>query len=160
MACALARLGTPTAFLGRVGADAIGVSFQTLFETRGVDRSGVQIDPERPTRVVLVRRDRSGERTFQGFSGDGGSWFADQALSAESLAEAWPQIATDAAWLLIGTIPLATPTPPGLCAPDLARTQASIALMNWRPTFSDPQRIWQGRRRSPWMIQPLLKQAA
>ena len=166
VACALARLGTPAAFLGRVGEDAIGVSFQTLFETRGVDRSGLQIDPERPTRVVLVRRDRSGERTFQGFSGDGGSGFADQALSAQSLAEAWPQIATDAAWLLIGTIPLATPHSAKAlhCAVDLAQAQGtSIALdVNWRPTFWDPSAdpVSGPTPVALEAIQPLLNQAA
>ena len=166
VACALARLGTSSVFLGRLGADDIGLSFQALFNNRGVDRAGLQIDPERPTRVVLVRRDVCGERTFQGFAGDAGSGFADQALSAESLAEAWPQIAKDAAWLLIGTIPLATPQSAKAlhCAVDLARGQGTaLALdVNWRPTFWDPSAD-PGSGPTPVAlraIQPLLKQAA
>ena len=166
VACALARLGTSAAFLGRLGADDIGASFQALFKDRGVDRAGLQIDPERPSRVVLVRRDRSGERTFQGFAGDAGLGFADQALAAEGLAEAWPQLATVASWLLIGTIPLATPQSAQAlhCAVDLARRQGTaIALdVNWRPTFWDASADPSSGPAPVALkaIQPLLQQAA
>ncbi|MBL6798472.1 MAG: carbohydrate kinase, partial [Synechococcus sp. BS307-5m-G39] len=66
VACALARLGTPVAFIGRLGRDAIGDSFLELLRDRGVDLRGLQSDDQRPSRVVLVRRDASGERVFQG----------------------------------------------------------------------------------------------
>ena len=52
-ACALARLGTPAAFLGRLGTDAIGEAFAALFTARGVDSRALQWDPERPSRLVL-----------------------------------------------------------------------------------------------------------
>ena len=99
VACALARLGTPVVFAGRIGSDAIGAAFVDLFAQRGLDASLLQRDPQRPTRIVLVRRSMDGERQFQGFSGDQGLGFADQALD--------PMRLPPARWLLIGTIPLA-----------------------------------------------------
>ena len=37
VACGLARLGTPVAFAGRLGHDAIGAAFSRLFDERGVE---------------------------------------------------------------------------------------------------------------------------
>ena len=72
VACGLARLGTPVAFAGRLGQDAIGAAFCRLFVERGVETALLQRDAERPSRIVLVRRARDGERQFQGFEGDQG----------------------------------------------------------------------------------------
>ena len=133
VACALARLGTPVLFAGRVGADAIGAAFVELFADRGLDASLLQRDPQRPTRIVLVRRAMDGERQFQGFSGDRGLGYADQALDPIRLPPA--------RWLLIGTLPLATPSAAAtlVSAVVQARGQGTaIALdVNWRPTFWD-----------------------
>ena len=66
VACGLARLGTAVAFLGRLGADAIGDRFATLFQRRSVVDVGLsQWDAQRPSRIVLVRRGADGERQFQ-----------------------------------------------------------------------------------------------
>lgn len=134
VACALARLGSSAAFAGRLGRDVIGEAFVELFRRRGLDLSLLQQDPRRPSRIVLVRRSLDGEREFQGFSGDQGLGFADQALQPLSLPAA--------RWLLIGTIPLATPASAAVlsAAVEQARQQGTaIALdVNWRPTFWDP----------------------
>jgi fructokinase len=144
VACALARLGTPVAFLGRLGQDPIGEAFAGLFAARGVDTAALQWDRRRPTRVVLVRRDRQGDRQFGGFAGDQGEGFADEALQAEPLAAA---LAGDdgllhgAAWLLVGTIPLARPEAAAALRRAVAlATEAGLAIavdVNWRPTFWD-----------------------
>ena len=134
VACGLARLGTPVSFFGRLGLDLIGEQFVQLFQQRGVDSSGLQRDSDRPSRIVLVRRSQEGERQFQGFAGDRGQGFADQALAPITLPQA-------ARWLLVGTIPLATATSASTLKGvlDQARQhQMSIALdVNWRPTFWD-----------------------
>ncbi len=44
VACALMRLGTRSAFVGRLGTDKIGKSFESLFSTRGVDISSLLYD--------------------------------------------------------------------------------------------------------------------
>jgi fructokinase len=142
VACALARLGTPAAFLGRLGRDAIGEAFVRLFASRGVDASGLQRDPERPSRIVLVRRDAAGERQFGGFAGERGAGFADQALEASLLGVALERLLPPARWLLTGTIPLACPA--AAAALELALQRAAVAGVavavdvNWRPTFWNP----------------------
>ena len=62
LACALARLGTTVAFAGRLGQDAIGNAFFSLFVERGLETALLQGDAERPTRILLVRRSLDGER--------------------------------------------------------------------------------------------------
>ena len=142
VACGLARLGTPVEFVGRLGSDAIGEAFQRVFDQRGIRQRAVQRDLKRPTRVVLVHRSLDGERQFQGFAGDCGDGFADQALAVSELQKAWPALVDRAAWLLVGTIPLAVPTAAESLHWSLAearRRGIAIALdVNWRPTFWDP----------------------
>ena len=158
VACGLARLGTPVAFAGRLGQDAIGEAFLRLFAERGVDTALLQQDAARPTRIVLVRRARNGERQFQGFAGDEGVGFADQALELAALPQAQ--------WLVIGTLPLAAPTSASalLSAVQQAQSQGTaIALdVNWRPTFwdatADPEAGPSTAAKAA--IQPLLDQAA
>ena len=159
VACGLARLGTTVAFVGRVGGDAIGADFQHLFSQRGVDTSTLQLDPSRPTRIVLVRRSGDGERQFQGFAGDQGDGFADQALQPVALPSA-------ARWLLVGTIPLASPQSAQALLEAVAQARShgiGLALdVNWRPTFwdaaADPAAGPTQAERSA--IRPLLEQAA
>ena len=141
VACALARLGTPSAFVGRLGRDSIGESFEQLMTSRGVELAGLQRDATRPSRVVLVRRHPDGERVFQGFAGDQGQGFSDQALDQAELQRAWPALVAQAQWLLVGTIPLATAASAASLRWAVGQAKAAglrIALdVNWRPTFWD-----------------------
>ena len=158
VACALARLGTPVVFAGRVGSDAIGASFVDLFARRGLDASLLQRDAVRPSRIVLVRRANNGERQFQGFAGDQGIGFADQALSPMSLPPA--------RWLLIGTLPLAAPASAEALISAVAQAGSqgtAVALdVNWRPTFWDVTAAPEAgpSAAAKTAIQPLLQQAA
>jgi len=164
-ACALARLGTPAAFLGRLGTDAIGEAFAALFTARGVDTRALQWDPERPSRLVLVRRDAAGERCFGGFEGDRGAGYADQAVDAGALRQAAIPLLSGARWLLCGTLPLASPRAAealgALLTQAVSAGRPLLAVdVNWRPTFwglpagSAPPPAVQAR------IRPLLEQAA
>ena len=159
VACALARLGTSAGFIGRLGRDAIGAAFAELFAARGVDTSALQWDVQRPSRIVLVQRDAGGERSFGGFAGDQGAGFADQALDADELAPCLdcllgsfetsdPVELTSGcpgvpAWLLTGTIPLASAASAQALGLLLDRGEAcglKLAVdVNWRPTFWDSQ---------------------
>ena len=158
VACGLARLSTPVAFAGRLGQDAIGKAFDSLFAERGVDTTLLQRDDKRPSRIVLVRRSLEGERQFQGFADDEGAGFADQALEPVALPKA--------RWLLIGTLPLASTASAAalLSAVRQARSQGTaLALdVNWRPTFwdatADPEAGPSSAAKAA--IQPLLEQAA
>jgi len=142
VACGLARLGTSSAFVGRLGRDAIGARLVALFTARGVEQGGLQWDPQRPSRIVLVHRDPAGERRFAGFAGDRGQGFADQALDAAELSAALGPLLAQARWLLLGTIPLATPAAAQaawLAVRQAAASGVAVAVdVNWRPTFWDP----------------------
>ena len=92
VACALARPGTPSAFLGRLGRDPTGEALAALMSARGVDGSAIQWDGQRPSRIVLVRRDPTGERCCAGFAGDRGLGFADQALDPAELDACLPRL--------------------------------------------------------------------
>ncbi len=139
VACALARLGTPSALLGRLGEDAIGAAFTALLRRRGVDTSALQRDPRRPSRTVLVRRDAGGDRSFGGFAGEAGEGFADQAIEADVLALALTPLLEEARWLLAGTLPLASPASAAALWRTVDAASARgvpLALdVNWRPTF-------------------------
>ena len=158
VACGLARLGTAVTFAGRLGQDAIGDAFMDLFTDRDIDPALIQRDAQRPSRIVLVRRSADGEREFQGFAGDQGFGFADQALAAVRLPQA--------DWLLIGTLPLAAPTSASalMSAVQQAQQQGmAIALdVNWRPTFWDAAADPSAGPTSDVIagIRPLLEQAA
>ena len=159
VACGLARLGTDVAFLGRLGADAIGDRFATWFLLRGVDVDSVQWDAQRPSRIVLVRRSADGERQFRGFAGDEGLGFADQALASVELPK-------QARWLLTGTLPLAAHASAASLRGAVAQAKArGIALaldVNWRPTFWDRAAHPEAgpSQQAIELIRPLLKQAA
>ena len=135
-ACALARLGTSVAYIGRLGRDAIGAQFDELFAKRGVDTESLQWDEHRPSRIVLVERDASGDRCFGGFEGDRGAGFADAALDATKLPSALGSVGD---WLAVGTIPLATPQSAEALHQAIARQRAAgghvVLDVNWRPTF-------------------------
>ena len=158
VACGLARLGTSVAFAGRLGQDAIGEAFSSLFAERGVETTLLQRDGDRPSRIVLVRRSTDGERQFQGFAGDEGAGFADQALE--------PALLPPARWLLIGTLPLAAPGSASALLAAVRQTRSqdtALALdVNWRPTFwdamADPGAGPSAAAQA--VMQPLLNQAA
>ncbi len=142
VACGLANLGNDAAFIGRLGDDTIGESFQGLMQERGVNVSGLQIDSFRPSRVVLVRRDLTGERCFEGFYGDKGDGFADQAFELSDLKKVWSSLLQKVSWLMLGTIPLASSASEEASlwiVNQALKSKIKIAIdINWRPTFWDP----------------------
>ena len=139
VACALSRLGVDVSFLGSLGNDIFGRNFKNLLIQRGINTAGLQQDEVRPTRIVLVRRNPDGERFFEGFAGDKGLGFADQAISREQIIKDWPLVSDNAKWLIAGTIPLASEISSEAffwCIEKALRNGIKIALdLNWRPTF-------------------------
>ena len=133
VACCLARLGTPSAFYGRIGSDSNGAKFLSLFQERGLDTNLLQLDLLHPTRIVLVTRSSNGDRNFLDFYGDLGCGFADQFLAPSPLP--------NAKWLLVGTVALSSPVSRSalLSTVCIARDQGILIAVdvNWRPTFWD-----------------------
>ena len=157
-ACALARLGTAAGFVGRLGRDPIGAAFAELFDQRCLDTTGLQWDEQRPSRVVLVERDASGDRCFGGFDGDLGAGFADTALAADQLPAG-----LGTGWLACGTIPLATPTSALALEQAISRHRAGggrlVLDVNWRPTFWGLAADAEPTAEIQQQMQPLLRQA-
>ena len=131
VACALARLGTPNAFIGRLGRDEFGEAFVRLLVSRGVRLEGLQRDEKRPTRIVLVRRQNNGERIFEGFTNSQGKGFSDQALDCLELKECWSTLIPQAEWLLIGTIPLASSASARSCSGPWIRQKKEACALQW-----------------------------
>jgi len=62
-ACAAARLGVVTAFVGVVGDDPLGRFTIDAIAERGVDTSGCRVDPTRPTGITVILS-RDGDRAI------------------------------------------------------------------------------------------------
>ena len=139
VACGLANLGVEVAFIGNLGNDKIGNKFSKLMLNRGVNTSCLQIDQLLPSRVVLVKRDLNGERSFGGFIGNTGLGFADESIGLNLLESNWPLIFNEANWLLVGTIPLAFQKSSQTfwwCIEKALSKGIEIAVdVNWRPVF-------------------------
>ena len=136
VACALAKLGTPSAFIGCVGKDKQGEQLVQLLESIGVDVSGVQYHEQAATRKVYVTRSVQGDRTFAGFGEQPADQFADAYLQADLLPT---ELFLAAEYLVLGTLELAYPQTKAAVfrALELAvEYHLKIVLdVNWRPMF-------------------------
>ena len=150
VACALTKLGTPSAFIGCVGKDNQGQQLVQLLESIGVDVSGIQYHPQAPTREVYVTRSTQGDRTFAGFGDRAADRFADAYLEADLLPV---ELFLEAEYLVVGTLELAYPQTRTAVfrALELAvEYHLKIVLdVNWRPMF------WLNQAEALPMIQQL-----
>ncbi len=139
VACGLAKLGVKSAFIGCLGNDQIGKRFCNLFNLRKVNISGLQINADFPSRIVLVSRDKLGERSFGGFLGSNDNNFSDQNLDLDLLKENLPSLFHKARWLVTGTIPLVgykSIKSTNWIVDNAIKYGLQIAIdVNWRPTF-------------------------
>jgi fructokinase len=154
VACALRQLGTIASFVGSVGADKTGQALVALLHDRGVDARGVQTIATHPTRTVLVLRSADGDRDFAGFGdGLGTTEFADTQIQAAAIPA---DLFTDAGFLVLGTLGLATPGSAGAIALaiQLAQQHGTQILLdvNWRPVF------WPEPAVAPALIRQLIHQ--
>jgi sugar/nucleoside kinase (ribokinase family) len=65
VAVGLARLGTRTAFVGRVGEDPFGEFLRKELAASGVDIEGISFDKEHKTRLAFVSLTETGDRDFE-----------------------------------------------------------------------------------------------
>ena len=150
VACALTKLGTPSAFIGCVGKDSEGQELVRLLQSIGVDVSGVQYSDKAPTRQVYVTRTDQGDRIFSGFGDKSADEFADAYLQADLLPT---KLFVEADYLVLGTLELAYPQTRAAVfrALDLAvEHHLKIVLdVNWRPMF------WLDETEAPPLIEQL-----
>jgi fructokinase len=153
VACALAKLGTPTVFIGAVGDDRWGNALQRLLVDLQVGTVGLQQHASAPTREVFVLLDESGDRSFAGFSQPDPAVFADAHLQASLIDEA---IFTPGQYLVLGTLGLAYPETRASIFKSVALNRAQhgkiVVDINWRPMF------WEEPSIAPGLIHELLEQ--
>jgi fructokinase len=154
VACALAKLGTSSGFVGCVGEDDLGNSLVKLLQDTQVNVDGVQRHATAPTRGVYVVRSETGDRAFAGFGNIATSEFADTQLQADQLPTQWFETAE---FLVLGTLEMAYPNSQEatMQAIHLAK-QFDIKILldvNWRPVF------WDDPTAAAAVIHPLMKQA-
>jgi fructokinase len=136
VACAIARLGTPSAYLGCIGQDADGDALAEVLSSVGVNLEGLQRHPLAPTRIVYVTRTLEGDRHFAGFGSTDTTDFADAQLQASALPA---QLFENAQFLVLGTLALAYPHSREAIyrAIELSKAYGLSRLvdLNWRPVF-------------------------
>ncbi|KAM3094710.1 carbohydrate kinase family protein [Phormidesmis sp. 146-35] len=153
VACALPKLGTPSAFVGCVGQDEMGRSLVELLNSIPVDTTGIQYHPTAPTRTVMVLRSETGDRSFVAFGDQRNSAeFADTHLQASQLPSA---LFESADFLVLGTLELAYFDSRAAIARALELAEqffVKVVLdVNWRPVF------WSDQNAAPPMIHELIK---
>ncbi len=154
VACALTKLGTPSAFVGCVGRDDGGAALGELLADLSVNCDGLQHHPTAPTRTVYVTRTEAGDRVFAGFGSYDTADFADTRLSADNLPKS---VFQGAKFLVTGTLELAYPESHDALyrAVELAQVQLCkiVVDVNWRPVF------WSSSDRAQPLITDLLSHA-
>jgi fructokinase len=147
VACGLAQLGVPTAFVGCIGGDDWGEKLLEPLRSRTINTAGIQRYLRATTRQVQVLRTPTGERQFVGFLGDpdlppdATPDFADTHLQAHFLPT---ELFAAAEFLVTGTLGLANPETRKAIEEslNLADRHYLKVLMdiNWRPMFwSEPE---------------------
>jgi len=87
VACALRKLKIDSVFIGCLGRDEFGKKFIEQFNELKVNIDFLQLDINRPTRIVRVDRDNSGDRYFSGFDAIPQTVFADEAIKKSVIEE-------------------------------------------------------------------------
>lgn len=72
-AVALARLGTPTRFLGRLSTDVFGTLFRNQLSASGVDLTSAVTAPE-PSTLAIADLDNKGQATYSFFADGAADW--------------------------------------------------------------------------------------
>jgi fructokinase len=139
VACGLAKLGIPTAFIGCIGGDDQGEKLVEILRSHTINTAGIQRALKATTRQVEVLQTPEGDRRFVGFKGVS-SDFADTHLQPQFLpADLFPP----AEFLVLGTLGFAAPETRKALEQSLEladRHYLKILLdVNWRPVFwTDP----------------------
>ncbi|MFJ1702067.1 sugar kinase [Kitasatospora sp. NPDC088346] len=149
VACALAGLGVPAAWISRVGADGLGRSLVAQIAAHGVDTSAVRVDPDRPTGLYLKETGDGGDHPHDLGAGRSRLHYyrrgsAASAMGPEVLADPAAAPLLDGAALihLTGITPALSDSCHRLVRSLLAVPGRRISFdLNWRPA------LWAGRDR-------------
>lgn len=144
VAVAAARLGSSTAFIGKVGSDAMGGYLRRVLEENGVDHSGMQVG-ETPTTMAVVTIDGSGERSFRFLRG------ADCEMVPEDVDE---ELAQDSRILHFGSVSLTQGIARSATIFTARAAHRAGMLVSYDPNYRAA--LWRTRRDAlEWMTLPL-----
>ncbi len=144
VALALRKLQIDSAFIGRIGSDEYGKKFIKKFQELEVNINFLQLDDCLPTRIVKVKRDKSGDRYFFGFDTSLNTVFADEALDKNEIKKdlkSFEKLFSKTKYFVCGTIILSSTT-----SADSINYLLSLANkfdvkiiidLNWREVFWD-----------------------
>lgn len=89
LACAAAKLGADTAFLGKVGDDVFGRALRDILRQNGVNVDGLRLSAENPTTLAFVHLAEDGDRSFSFYRhGGADTMLRPEELSAELIRQA------------------------------------------------------------------------
>lgn len=130
---AAAKLGSATAFIGKVGADAHGVFLQQTLQEAGIDTAGLILDGSVFTTLTFVEVDENGERHFS-FARKPG---ADTCLKAEEL-DVYPL--THSRVLHVGSLSLTHEPARSATLYAIKLAKQAGALISYDPNYRAP--LW------------------
>lgn len=85
-AVALARLGTPTRFLGRFSTDVFGALFRARLSEAGVDLTG-SVTASEPSTLAVADLDETGQATYTFYADSAADWqWTDEELATSGWA--------------------------------------------------------------------------
>ncbi len=141
---AAARLGSKTAFIGKVGNDGFGAYLRRVLEDNGVDASGVQAGEE-PTTMAVVSIDEAGERSFRFLRG------ADCEMTPEDVDEA---LARNSRILHFGSVSLTRGVARSATIFTARAAHRAGVLVSYDPNYRPA--LWRTMRDAlEWMTLPL-----
>lgn len=144
VAAAAARLGSRTAFIGKVGADSFGGYLRQVLEENGVDHCGLQVS-QSPTTMAIVSVDETGERSFSFIRG------ADCEMVPEDVDEA---LAQSSKILHFGSVSLTQGVARSATIFTARAAHQAGVLVSYDPNYRPA--LWRTRRDAlEWMTLPL-----
>ncbi|WP_328718728.1 carbohydrate kinase [Streptomyces sp. NBC_00247] len=137
-AVALARLGTPTRFAGRLSKGPLGTLLRERLASSGADL-GPSVTSSRPATLALARIDGTGGASYDFYADGTADWQWTPAELTAALAAVPPSVC-------VHTGSLALALPPGAAAIEAAlehaRDTATVCLdPNVRPTLADVEHL-------------------
>lgn len=144
VAVAAARLGSRTAFIGKIGNDGFGGYLRQVLEENGVDHSGLQM-ADSPTTMAIVSVDGTGERSFRFIRG------ADCEMVPEDVDEV---LAQDSKILHFGSVSLTQGIARSATIFTARAAHQAGVLVSYDPNYRPA--LWRTRRDAlEWMTLPL-----
>lgn len=130
---AASRLGSRTAFIGKVGQDAHGVFLQQTLQAAGIDTAGLLLDENVFTTLAFVEVDKKGERHFS-FARKPG---ADTCLKPEELDASRLR---STRILHVGSLSLTNEPARSATLKAMEQAKAAGAILSYDPNYRAP--LW------------------